>query len=522
MAYTPTNWKDRDVENPRTYTARQNEDGSITFFDAPGTINEAGTPVNAENMNKIEEQLYKNDLERKITKCITEIPQDIKLEMNDGVLTLKAGSKVYVPNGFEADGTTPKFDVVVIENDVVANSVSANGECTLYYEQARNRIILYYTESNSSGTTPPMGDGTFYNTANNIINRYEGGSAKYQLSLPLATITDGTSAITSIDQVFNGFGYIGNWGFVLPDVEVLIPNGRNSDGSLNNIKYKTQKVYARQIQYGENTLSFWLNMNNSADSFFSAEFFIQENMPTSNARTQWYKPSDNKIYFKSSGSSTWTQYMGIPVFSNYGNDNGVTSFIPKTTFHAADNNEVVHKTGYEEIGGIKTFDDKIYFGSAGENISLLGGDSGQELGEIIFEGNNSYPNTINLDRYGNCLRVFGQHDQTVTHAVLTNQGISKSANGYVKLGNGIIIQWGRYDYGSNSAGFRATITFPTAFTSTNYSFSLIGTRASNEDVAAAINCEGRAKTTTSIVMQCSRTSGSSAGIRYIDWIAIGY
>ena len=54
MAYTPTNWKDRDVENPRTYTARQNEDGSITFFDAPGEIREQGTPVNASNMNKIE------------------------------------------------------------------------------------------------------------------------------------------------------------------------------------------------------------------------------------------------------------------------------------------------------------------------------------------------------------------------------------------------------------------------------------------------------------------------------------
>ena len=38
-----------------------------------------------------------------ITNCITEIPQDIKLELNNGILTLKAGSKVYVPNGFETD-----------------------------------------------------------------------------------------------------------------------------------------------------------------------------------------------------------------------------------------------------------------------------------------------------------------------------------------------------------------------------------------------------------------------------------
>ena len=36
---------------------------------------------------------------RNISNCVLEIPQDIKLELVDGVLTLKEGSKVYVPNG---------------------------------------------------------------------------------------------------------------------------------------------------------------------------------------------------------------------------------------------------------------------------------------------------------------------------------------------------------------------------------------------------------------------------------------
>ena len=44
-----------------------------------------------------------------VTNCITGIPQDIKLELSSGTLTLKAGSKVYVPNGFEQDGTTKKY-----------------------------------------------------------------------------------------------------------------------------------------------------------------------------------------------------------------------------------------------------------------------------------------------------------------------------------------------------------------------------------------------------------------------------
>lgn len=46
---------------------------------------------------------------------------------------------------------------------------------------------------------------------------------------------------------------------------------------------------------------------------------------------------------------------------------------------------------------------------------------------------------------------------------------SKGSNGYCKLSNGIIIQWGRQ--GSMGNGTSKTITFPTAFSSANYSIS---------------------------------------------------
>lgn len=55
MSYTPTEWKDRIVEKPRTYTMQQNSDGTVTLVPAPGTIVEEGTPVNANNLNKIEQ-----------------------------------------------------------------------------------------------------------------------------------------------------------------------------------------------------------------------------------------------------------------------------------------------------------------------------------------------------------------------------------------------------------------------------------------------------------------------------------
>lgn len=169
----------------------------------------------------------------------------------------------------------------------------------------------------------------------------------------------------------------------------------------------------------------------------------------------------------------------------------------------------VRKTGTEKIGGVKIFDDTTYFAKNGRNIVLQGGDGGAELGEIIFEGNNDYPNKTNLDRYEDCLRIFGEHNQEKEYAVLTNKRISKAENGYVKLGNGIIIQWGFNALPYNPT----TITLPTAFTSTNYSIAIAGLmdKAYND-----FGCRLHNLTTTSF--QAYR----AAALKGMKWIAIGY
>jgi hypothetical protein len=54
MAYEPTIWTNREVERPRTFTMQTNADGTVTLIPAEGTVIEGGTPIVAENMNKIE------------------------------------------------------------------------------------------------------------------------------------------------------------------------------------------------------------------------------------------------------------------------------------------------------------------------------------------------------------------------------------------------------------------------------------------------------------------------------------
>ena len=197
-----------------------------------------------------------------ITNCITEIPQDIKLELNDGTLTLKAGSKVYVPNGAGV------FDEIVISNDIQHTStVSGTAEQLLFYRKTSNSINCHWNISDcfSGTTTPSQSTYIFYNTSSNII-RYCVNSTVYneEVSLPIAKIKMTDGVFTSIDQVFNGFGYIGSLTYALPKVKGLIPNGRNADGTMNNLEYTTPSVIIRDwgAEGYTGPVHYWLMSNN--------------------------------------------------------------------------------------------------------------------------------------------------------------------------------------------------------------------------------------------------------------------
>ena len=71
MAYIKTTWKDRLVERPNTFEVQENPDGTITLIPTPGTVTQAGTPVNATNLNKIEDGIV--TLENNVTTHLAEM-----------------------------------------------------------------------------------------------------------------------------------------------------------------------------------------------------------------------------------------------------------------------------------------------------------------------------------------------------------------------------------------------------------------------------------------------------------------
>ncbi len=181
-----------------------------------------------------------------ITNCITEIPQDIKLELNNGTLTLKAGSKVYVPNG------SGVFDEVVIANDISSNSF-AGSIARFVFIDINNNTINAASAVFSGQTSPTLsGVGFWYDTVNNIIRRTTDSGATWTTgySFPIAIVTSVNDVATSINQIFNGLGYIGSTRFALPGIKWLSPDGRNADGTLKSIQRTNTNVLVETVLSG--------------------------------------------------------------------------------------------------------------------------------------------------------------------------------------------------------------------------------------------------------------------------------
>ena len=193
--------------------------------------------IQTSNANYVKSELQSNLLNY-TTNRILEIPQDIKLELNNGTLTLKAGSKVYVPNGFESDGITRKFDIIILTKDLTYTEPTSNASTLPLFVSSNGNGLFRRGKNNSGETVPDNYTGAFYNLTTNKMESYNGGSLSVTMSLPICVCTNSATTgnnIVSIDQVFNGFGYIGSTVFALPGVKVQIPNGRNKDGTYKSV-----------------------------------------------------------------------------------------------------------------------------------------------------------------------------------------------------------------------------------------------------------------------------------------------
>lgn len=277
------------------------------------------------------------------TNCVPEIPQDIKLELNNGTLTLKAGSKVYLATG------NSSFPTQTIATDIqYTNAYSGR-----YVVIRNSQTSLYVSniESCASGTIAnrptsiPNSAGLYFATdENKMYLTGDGGANWYSttyMTLPIAIITVSGGVISSIDQVFNGVGYIGSSAFVLRGVKGLIPDGRNADGTLKNRIMTVQNVIIKTIP--SNTGWHYLTINASGtNGDFATNYYTGTKSPSGATNySRFYNTAENITYNIVSGNLNKTPQFVLNCYIDHSTSSPykINSMKQVTTFRAVDYND---------------------------------------------------------------------------------------------------------------------------------------------------------------------------------------
>lgn len=253
--------------------------------------------------------------DKNITNCITEIPQDIKLKLVDGVMTLKAGSKVYKANGA----------AVTISRDLVAAQGGTNTGAFAFYRSDNNTVytvIASQTFSGAMAPANPVTTTTWLDTGAKDVKVYDGTQWVGGVSLPLCTFDNQDGKVTAVTQVFNGMGYIGNSVYALPGVKGLIPNGFNADGSLNNAEFEVANV---------------LITTNTGST--DKRNIVFNNGWMGHPRQSYYNIEDNRNYRTNDDETDIIITTTIIAAAVEYVKGRVTSLTPKTVFHAVDYND---------------------------------------------------------------------------------------------------------------------------------------------------------------------------------------
>lgn len=311
----------------------------------PFSINDC---MNA-NWDKIDASLRIND---KLTNCLLEVPQRIKYTLVDGTITIKAGSVLIVPYGVEdLTAQYPLGSVFINDNFKVVDTQFKDGKffvraeiqedisrqvsgseiikCFVQVSLTRNAYWIPSIDSSTSGSTDgTIRGGCYYNTSTNLLKNYDNPSDV--TALPCMIIQgDGTYYTGKVNQVFNGFGYIGSTIWADKGIKGLIPNGRNEDGSLKNVEFATQNILLRNNTFGNN--SFYLVIVDGGTRVSIAD------------KQNWvFDEKSNRIL----ENGVIRDNIGFYGDTTLATGGIVTSFNPKLPFRAVDYNDKSEISGW--------------------------------------------------------------------------------------------------------------------------------------------------------------------------------
>jgi len=278
--------------------------------------------------NKIDKGYAVNDF---ATNCITEIPQDIKLELSSGTLTLKSGSVITLPNGSQYQLT---------EDKTYTNSTTKDdGQYAMFSSRSTGTIqgptslanILSGPIANRPAWSSSIRGRVYYASDTNKIT-LAGGSGwndDWGVALPFCIVTITNNVITSIDKVFNGAGYIGHHAFVLPGVKSIQAYGINSDGTPNTTNRSSNALAIVEMStpsaIGTRAIGMLTSVPGSLKINYCGEVKTRSDSTLPTAWRYYYIADENRIKFSTDGTNIYNWNDVILVKYTY-NGTSVTQF----------------------------------------------------------------------------------------------------------------------------------------------------------------------------------------------------
>lgn len=180
----------------------------------------------------LQKEISKSSTTNRLQDCILSNPNLIQYTVTD-TLTIKAGSKIIVPNG------VGNFNEITLSGDI--SSTIPTGEKLLYTDG----VDLYYIEEDhvfAQATAPNAYEQMlWFDTTENKI-KYSGDTGANWTGLyafPIDIVNENV-----VGECFcNGINHFANCVWVAKGTTISIPNGKNSDGSFKNTIYTSDTVY---------------------------------------------------------------------------------------------------------------------------------------------------------------------------------------------------------------------------------------------------------------------------------------
>ena len=539
MSYTKTVWKDQNVQKPRTYTMRDNGDDTITLLDAFGTITEIGTPVNASNMNHIENGIKDLDTNKANDTAVVHIAGAENITGQKTFTgTTKQKNNHLIYNESITKGTNPSA-TQYINNYMAGDSMSVGDTSALglfrtYVTSTGVVNSAMEAFKNTSGSSAHFDIRAVYDTANNrywaqMSSGNSGTDTNYSLSYA-------TSATDNL--------YIPTMGWVNNPATSTNVVHRSGDETIAGTKtFSSQAIFekANGIQLKGTNHYYTLR---SVGTTPEGCALLLDNSTSSIA----FNATDNRITI---GSSAIPAYAVAPTATTSDSSEQIATCGWVNTV----GNSVVHLNGTETITGSKTFTVNPVVNNADPRVFLKNTDITKGTAPAADEVNAFQIRDKNNNILGSFQTQYQTNKRVVTQmvaykaqsasdtdsvrmgigydidgnestwapacdhdqSIVTTISKSKAANGYFKLGNGLIVQWGTATCNSGNNN----ISFPTAFSNTNYRIVSNLISSTNNSGAGAANSIYN-KSTTGCIIQVRAYPGVGIGAASSEWLAIGY